>query len=253
MARVTWYDDDGEMASAFKKRGIDVTPDAIYLARVEAGLEFPISELDLRAKIEPCLRRLAGPAATKARATPEVKAIMQSFGDGERRCQRNKATAQQARRDLFRQSDPPFPNIAGARRWIESQRRQMGPPHVHHYEADGEEAWWKEMLTWPGENLWVVGCPVDKDGPLARLAKWSKLLAGKAGITEAQATAYILCGSIVGADSPVKLTLHFAGTRPARVGVAAEAYVPQNIVARARAWGLRIVQPSRKRSRPGRR
>ena len=255
-----WFQDEEEAASAFEKWGLNVTPDAIYAASLAACLEFPISEGDLRAKIEPCLRRLLRPKdaeASEAKVPASVNswaaAIKQSFGDAERRCRRNKATAQQARRDLFTYPIPPFSNIDEGRRWIASQRQQMGAPHVHHYEADGEEAWWMETLAWPGENLGVARCPVDKDGPLARLAKWSKLLADQASVMEAQATAYILCGSIVAAESPIRTGIIFHKERSPVVQIEADAHVPQKLVTGALAKMRAKAVPSQKRARPGRR
>ena len=246
-----YHDSDGEIAAALRQHhGRDVDPGDVFLARYDMNLDFPFPSTKLRS-ILAAIDRMHLPKHPQARAL--AKAREQSYRDAERRCRENEKRARQARAEVLGSEEPPFSDLIAAREWIEQQRRKMGPVHVTEMRGPGALARSCEVLAWPGESGWVECCPVDKDGPLARLAVWSKLFAGGTSVDEAQATSYILTGEIGGDPGPIRVAVAFHRNRGFVVTVTADAYVPQEVVARI--WGRaakEMTGQSRSRPRPKR-
>ena len=243
-----YYHEDDEIAEAISKlEGRGVTPDAVFVARDSLGLKFPLGREEL-ARIRSRLVDQDLPQDRTARSY--MKAVQQSYREARERSRRHARLTERARRDLFGSPAPPFSSLDAARQWIKKQQSVMRPIYSEHYKTERTEGWHAELLAWPGEGGGVARSYVDKDGPLARLSRWSDGLAREAGLMVAQATACILIGDIGGAEDPVTAEVKFHREREPEISINAFPYVPKRVVSTARHALVRLLT-GRTRSRPG--
>ena len=96
----------------------------------------------------------------------------------------------EARSEVFGAPATPFPGqMEQARTWIGSERQKLS-------EADKPKTGGL-VLAWPGKGDWQAYAMIGGNGPLSRLASRSNQISEQAKLVPAQATAFIMTGSVV--------------------------------------------------------